>query len=95
MHVARVAGLAGSKIATTGAGEHPRDLTQEEGAAYDVASVPSGSAPVQGTTYQAASDGFGERGVGELVFLIGARCAVSILLNAYDVSVPGRVERIG
>jgi 4-carboxymuconolactone decarboxylase len=94
-HVARSAGLTGSKIATIVAGQRPPDLTQEEGAAYDVAAALSGGATLPETTYQAAVEAFGERGVGELVFLIGAYCAVSVLLNAYDVPVPGREEGIG
>ena len=43
-------------------------------------------------TYRAALAAFGEHGLAELVYLIGSYCTISVLLNAYDVSVPGREE---
>ena len=44
------------------------------------------------STYQRAVGAFGDQQVAELVFLIGGYRLVSVLLNAYDVSVPGREE---
>ena len=35
---------------------------------------------------------FGEEGTAELVYLVGGYCLVSVLLNAFDMSVPGREE---
>jgi hypothetical protein len=35
---------------------------------------------------------FGEERTAELIYLVGGYCLVSLLLNAYDVSVPGREE---
>jgi 4-carboxymuconolactone decarboxylase len=32
----------------------------------------------------------GRQGTSELIYLIGTYCLLSILLNAYDVPVPGR-----
>lgn len=94
-HVADKAGLSATKIATITAGERPSDLTTEEGVAYDVASVLSKGGQLAESTYQAALKAFGEQGVAELVYLIGGYCLVSVLLNAYDISVPGREEGIG
>jgi 4-carboxymuconolactone decarboxylase len=94
-HVAQKAGLSEAKIATITAGERPSDLTAEEGIAYDVASVLSRGGQLPESTYQAALKAFGEQGVAELVYLIGGYCLVSVLLNAYDISVPGREEGIG
>ncbi|MBE7220324.1 MAG: 4-carboxymuconolactone decarboxylase, partial [Caulobacteraceae bacterium] len=35
---------------------------------------------------------FGEEQTAELVYLVGGYCLVSVILNAFDVSVPGREE---
>ncbi len=94
-HVAVRAGLSAAKIATIVAGERPSDLTAEEGIAYDVASSLCRGAQLPEATYRAAVQAFGDQGVAELVFLIGAYCLVSVMLNAYDVSVPGREEGLG
>lgn len=91
-HVAERAGLSASKIATITAGQRPSDLTNEEGVAYDVAALLSNGGQLPESTYQAAIKAFGEQGVAELVYLIGGYCLVSVLLNAYDMSVPGREE---
>ncbi|QJD97906.1 carboxymuconolactone decarboxylase family protein [Mucilaginibacter robiniae] len=94
-HVAEKIGLSVSKIATITAGERPSDLSDEEGIAYDVASVLSKGGQLSEYTYQAALKAFGEQGMAELVYLIGGYCLVSVMLNAYDISVPGREEGIG
>lgn len=91
-HVAEKAGLSASKIATITAGGRPADLDEQESAAYDVASVLSKGGQLPESTYQAALKAFGEQGVAELAYLIGGYCLVSVLLNAYDISVPGREE---
>jgi 4-carboxymuconolactone decarboxylase len=46
------------------------------------------------TTYQAALSAFGERGLAEIVFLVGCFCMVAAILNAFDASVPGREEHL-
>lgn len=94
-HVASQAGLPLSKIVTITAGERPNDLTAEESIAYDVASILSKGGQLPESTYQAALNAFGAQGVAELVYLIGGYCLVSVLLNAYDISVPGHEEGIG
>ncbi len=93
--VAVAAGLAESKIATIAAGVRPSDLTHEEGVAYDCASLLSRGGQLPETTYRAAVQAFGETGTAELVYLVGCYCLISVLLNAYDVSVPGREEGLG
>jgi hypothetical protein len=93
-HVAGKAGLASAKIATITAGQRPGDLSVDEGAAYDVASVLARGRQLPESTYQAAVQAFGETGVAELIYLVGAYCLVSVILNAYDISVPGREEGI-
>ncbi|MCR0981700.1 carboxymuconolactone decarboxylase family protein [Roseomonas populi] len=93
--VAAAKGLSEAKIATIVSGNRPSDLTAEEAAAYDTAFVLVGGGQLPEATYQAALKAFGEEGVAELTYLVGAYCLVSVLLNAYDVSVPGREEGVG
>ena len=88
-HVAARSGLSAAKIATIVAGERPVDLTREEGIAYDVASKLARGGQLPEATYQAALSAFGEQGTAELVHLIAGYCLTSVILNAYDVSVPG------
>lgn len=40
-------------------------------------------------TYRAAESAFGKDGLAEMAYLVGHYCVRSILLNTYDVSVPG------
>ncbi|HQT77536.1 MAG TPA: 4-carboxymuconolactone decarboxylase [Rhodopila sp.] len=89
-HVAERSGLSAQKIATIVAGNRPGDLTPVEAAAYDVAACLSRGAQLPEATYKVAQEAFGEHGVAELVYLVGTYCLVSVLLNAYDVPVPGR-----
>jgi 4-carboxymuconolactone decarboxylase len=88
--VAAAAGLSAAKIATISAGGRPTDLTPDEAVAYDVASELCSGGPLAESTYQAALGAFGETATAELVYLIGGYCLISIVLNAYDVSVPTR-----
>jgi alkylhydroperoxidase family enzyme len=94
-HVAARSGLSEAKIATIVAGERPGDLTREEGIAYDVASKLAGGGQLPEATYQAALSAFGNQGTAELVYVIAGYCLTSVLLNAYDVSVPGSEEGLG
>ncbi len=94
-HVAEGTGLSPTKIATIAAGQRPADLNAEEAVAYDVAATLAGGRQLAGSTYQAAVDAFGRDGVGELVYLIGGYCLVSVLLNTFDMSVPGSEEGLG
>lgn len=94
-YVAALACLSEAKVATIDAGERPNDLTREEGIAYDVASrlVRGGQLPE--AIYQQSLRAFGEEGTAELVYLIGGYCFIAVMLNAYDVSVPGSGEPCG
>ena len=87
-HVAALSGLSQTKIATIVAGERPTDLTVEEGVAYDVASKLVRGGQLPEATYQASVKAFGDHGNAELVFLIGNYCLISVILNAYDISIP-------
>ena len=86
--VAASAGLSQAKIATITAGQRPPDLTDEEGVAFDVASVLSIGGQLGETLYRASIKAFGEAGTAELFYLIGCYQMISTLLNGYDVPVP-------
>jgi alkylhydroperoxidase family enzyme len=89
-YFARRAGLAEDKIATIVAGQRPSDLTRDEGVAYDMAAALNRGAPLPESTYRAALTAFGEVGLAEIVFLVGCFSMVAVVLNAFDVPVPGR-----
>ena len=90
--VADAAGLSSAKVATIAAGQRPADLTDQEAAAYDVAAALATGKQLPESTYRRAVDLFGEEQTAELVYLVGGYCLVSVLLNAFDMSVPGREE---
>lgn len=90
--VGAAAGLSAEKIATIAAGQRPADLTEEEQAAHDVAVTLAGGRQLPQSTYARAVKAFGEKRSAELIYLVGGYSLVSILLNAYDMSVPGREE---
>ena len=90
--VAGGVGLSPANIATIAAGQRPTDLTEEEQAAYDVAVTLAGGRQLPQSTYERAVKAFGEERTAELIYLVGGYCLVSLLLNAYDMSVPGREE---
>jgi 4-carboxymuconolactone decarboxylase len=90
--VADGVGLSAEKIATIAAGQRPADLTEEEQAAFDVAVTLAGGRQLPQSTYDRAVKAFGQEQTAELIYLVGGYCLVSLLLNAYDMSVPGREE---
>ena len=90
--VAGDAGLSEAKIASLAAGGRPGDLNEEEGIAFDVASVLVRGAQLPDSTYRAAVAAFEEQGIAEMIYLVGFYCLISVLLNGYDAAVPGREE---
>ena len=91
-HVAEAAGLSAAKVAAIAAGQRPADLTEQEQAAYDVAITLATGRQLPATTYHRAMVAFGKEQTAELIYLVGGYCLVSVLLNAFDMSVPGREE---
>ena len=92
--VAAETSLSAAKIATIVAGQRPADLDPEETAAYDVAAALARGGPLPDATYRAALDAFGADGAAELIYLIGSYSLVSVLLNGFDVGVPGTDETV-
>lgn len=82
-------GLSTSQVATLAAGGRPANLSDEESIAYDVAKSLVSGHILPASTYDRATQLLGREGVGELVFLIGGYCLIAIVLNGFDVPVPG------
>jgi hypothetical protein len=86
--VAEARGLPDERIATIVAGQRPNDLTREEAVAYDVAAALVSGGLLPELTYRQAVALLKESGTAELINLIGLYCAVSVMLNGFDVPVP-------
>lgn len=82
-------GLSPSQVATLAAGGRPVDLSDEETIAHDVAHALVSGHILPASTYARAVELLGQEGVGELAFLVGGYCLISVLLNCFDVPVPG------
>jgi alkylhydroperoxidase family enzyme len=86
--MAEARGLADDKISTIVAGQRPADLDADEGAAYDVAFALVNGGVLPELVYSRAIERFGQAGAGELIYLVGLYCLVSVTLNGFDVPVP-------
>jgi 4-carboxymuconolactone decarboxylase len=89
------AGVTLKKIATLAAGQRPADLTDDEGVAFDVAYALNQAGPIPESTYRVGEATFGREGMAEIIYLVGTFHLVAVILNGYDVSVPGREEGLG
>jgi 4-carboxymuconolactone decarboxylase len=90
--VARTAGMTERQIAAVSSGQRPADLSGEDSIAYDIAAVLVRGAQLPESLYLVGKQQFGDKGLAELIQLIGCYCLVSVLLNAYDVPVPQDTE---
>ena len=79
------AGLSDAKISTLAAGERPTDLTPEEGIVADVTAALLKGGVLPGPVYERAMTELGQDALKAIVFVIGQYCAVSVLLNAFNV----------
>jgi len=82
-------GLSPSQVATLAAGGRPADLSDEEAIAHDIARALVSGRILPASPYDRATQLLGRDGVGELVFLIGGYCLIAMVLNCFDVPVPG------
>jgi alkylhydroperoxidase family enzyme len=82
-------GLSPAQVATLAAGGRPTDLSDEEAIAHDVAKALVSGHILPTSTYDRAVQLLGRDGVGELAFLIGGYCLIAMILNCFDVPVPG------
>ncbi len=86
--LAQLRGVSDDKIATIIAGHRPSGLTSEEAVAYDLASSLVTGSTLPALTYNRAVGAFGEDGTAEFIYLVGLYCAVSVILNGFDVPLP-------
>lgn len=80
--------MTSKRLATLIAGSRPVDLSDEEGAAYDVANALMKGGVLPEPVYRHALEVFGQLGVNELIYLVGHYCFVSITLNGFNVPPP-------
>lgn len=80
--------LSDEDISTIVSGQRPTTLTREEGVAYDLAATLVAGGSVPEAPFQLAKEAFGDRGVAELIFLVGMYSNVSMILNGFDIGVP-------
>ena len=80
--------ISDARLATLAAGERPGDLTEQEAAGYDVAAALMNGGVLPEPTYRHALALFGQRGVAELIYLVGHYCFVSTTLNGFAIGVP-------
>lgn len=86
--IGEMRGLSDETIATIVAGERPADLERPEALAYDFTSALISGRIVPKILYDQAAETFGREGVAELIYLVGLYCAVSVILNGFEVPVP-------
>jgi 4-carboxymuconolactone decarboxylase len=80
--------ISDARLATLAAGERPGDLTEQEAAGYDVAAALMNGGVLPEPTYRHALALFGQRGLAELIYLVGHYCFVSTTLNGFAIGVP-------
>ncbi|MDO9713774.1 carboxymuconolactone decarboxylase family protein [Paracraurococcus lichenis] len=83
------AGLDPEVIATIAARRTPALADSREQAVYDVASILLASGRVPRPLYEQGLAVLGERGMVELVGILGYYCLVALTLNAFELGLPG------
>lgn len=87
-------GVDPSVIEALRAGEVPSFARDDEQIVYEVARQLLNDRRVTDSTYASAESLLGEAGMVELVALIGYYCLISMLLNLFEVPLPGDAEPI-
>ncbi len=87
-------GVGPSVIDSLRAGEVPSFDRDDEQTVYEVATQLLNDRRVNDATYASAESLLGEAGMVELVALIGYYCLISMLLNLFEVPLPGDAEPI-
>ncbi len=82
------AGLSPALLADLAAGKRPSEMSAEEAAAYDFCWELLESKAVSDATFKAAVDRFGERGVVDLMGIMGYYSLVSMALNTDRYPLP-------
>lgn len=88
--VAEREGMDTARMSALCANIKPADLDTQESVAYDVAFALVNGGVLPRPCWELAVATFGEDGAGELVYLVGLYCLVSMTLNGFNVPVPER-----
>lgn len=82
------AGVEQQTIAAIAAGHLPEGLALRDATAVEIASVLLAEGTMPDSLYQTGLTTLGERGLVELVALVGYYCMVSLTLNAFELGLP-------
>ena len=85
---ARAAGLPAAVIAALTAGEIPDELSEAEQAAARVGRQLAGDRRIDDDVYVSAQRVFGDRGMVDIILLVGYYQTVCGVLNAFEIPVP-------
>ena len=83
-------GMSRERLSTLCAGARPSDLDPAERAAFDAATALVKGGVLPEPCYRNAVEVLGQHAANQLFYLISLYCAVSVLLNAYNIPVPER-----
>ena len=87
--LAKQAGVSENIITAIKHGERPDFSNEAEAIAYDVTSELYRTQRLTDASYAKAAQHFGDSGVFELIALVGYYSLVSLLLNGFDIPLPG------
>jgi len=88
--VAEKAGMSPERLATLTADLKPADFTPAESVAFDTAYALAKGGVLPEPVYSLARKTFGQKGLNEIIYLVGLYALVSTTLNGFDVPVPER-----
>ncbi len=88
--VAEHEGMKPERLATITADLKPTDLSPEESIGFEVAHALSRGGVLPEPLYRLAFNTFGQKGLNELIYLVGLYALVSVTLNGFNVPVPER-----
>lgn len=88
--VAEKEAMTPERLATLVAGIKPVDFDAQESIAYDLAYCLSRGGTLPEPTYALALRQFGQKGLNEMIYLVGLYAMVSTTLNGFNVPVPER-----
>jgi 4-carboxymuconolactone decarboxylase len=86
--VASSVGLSDAVIDAIASGDLPHLETDQETSAYEFTWQLVHNHPVDSSTYTAASNALGQRGLVDIVLLVGLYLSVCSIINAFEIPVP-------
>jgi 4-carboxymuconolactone decarboxylase len=93
--VGRLVGLSDDVVAALVAGRPPDFRNEQEASAHEFTRQLVGKHRVDAAAYRRAEQAFGQRGLVDMVLLIGLYLATCSLLNAFEVPAPDVVGQPG